>query len=157
MSIDTHIDRDNRLHVVFDDEHTTPADHYTICFEGRDTVVTAKPWESPTAVWQRVLERIADMRGVVRRGAWCGRELYFATVYAGIKPTEQQKQAHVRDWISFRLYQLADPGHNKDGDSRVDALVALSELHGLHQSPAVRVAVPTLGAVEAEVARRRVR
>ena len=87
MSIITHIDRDNRLNVLFNDEHTAPAVRYTVCFEGRDTVVIAKPWESPTAVWQRVLELVADMRAVIGRGTWRGRQHYCATVYAGIQPT----------------------------------------------------------------------
>ena len=72
MSIITHTDRTARVHVVFDDERTAPADRYTICFEGRDTVVVAQPWESPAAVWQRVLDTVADMRAVIRRGAWRG-------------------------------------------------------------------------------------
>jgi hypothetical protein len=131
MNIITHTDRDNRLRIVFDTERTAPADRYTIIFESRDTVVVAQPWESPAAVWQRVLELIADMRAVIRRGAWRGREHYFATVWAGIQPTDQQKQEHMKGWISFCLFQLADPAHNKDGDSRVQALVALSELHGI--------------------------
>ena len=158
MSIITHIDRDNRLHVLFNDEHTAPAERYTVCFEGRDTVVIAKPWESPAAAWQRVLELVADMRAVIRRGAWRGREHYFATLYAGIQPTEQQKQEHMKDWISFCLYQLADPARNKDGESRVDALIALSELHGITAPRAVHVSMPlpTLEQIEAEIARRQV-
>src|SRR5690349_21372053 len=58
---------------------------------------------------------------------------YLATVYAGIQPTEQQKQEHMKDWITFCLFQLADPARNKDADSRVQALITLSELHGLNQ------------------------
>ena len=155
MSIITHTDRDNRLRVVFDNERTAPAERYAICFEGRDTVVVAQPWESP-AVWQRVLDTVADMRAVIRRGAWRGRDHYFATVYAGIQPTEQQKQEHMKDWISFCLYQLADPAHNKDEVARVDALIALSELHGITAPRAVHVSMPlpTLEQLEAEIARR---
>ena len=70
MSIITHIDRTARVHVVFDDERTAPADRYTIWLEGRDRVVVAQPFESPTSVWQRVLHQLADMRDVIRRGAW---------------------------------------------------------------------------------------
>jgi hypothetical protein len=155
MSIITHIDRDNRLRVLFNDEHTTHAERYTICFEGRDTVVIAKLWDSPAAAWQRVLELVADMRAVIRRGAWRGREHYFATVYAGIQPTEHQGAAHMQDWISFCLYQLSDPPHNKDGESRVDALIALSNLHGL-VTPC-RWRVPTVREIDAELANRKVR
>lgn len=156
MSIITHTDRDNRLRVVFDSERTAPPERYAICFEGLDTVVVAQPWESPAAVWQRVLDTVADMRAVIRRGAWRGRDHYFANVYAGVQPTEQQKQEHMKDWISFCLYQLADPARNKDGESRVDALIALSELHGITAPRAVHVfmPLPTLEQIEAEIARR---
>lgn len=155
----THTDRDNRLRVVFDNERTAPAERYAIFFEGRDTVVVAQPWESPAAVWQRVLDTVADMRAVIRRGAWRGREHYFGTVYASIQPTEQQKQEHMKDWISACLYQLADPARNKDADSRVEALIALSELHGITAPHVVNVMVPTLEQlneeIKAEVARRK--
>lgn len=160
MSIITHTDRDNRLHVVFDNERTAPAERYAICFEGRDTVVVAQPFESPAAVWQRVLDTVADMRAVIRRGAWRGREHYFATVWACIQPTEQQKQEHMKNWISFCLHQLSDPAHNKDDKARVQALIALSELHGLTVAPKpqpVYVTLPPnlLELVEAELARRK--
>jgi hypothetical protein len=142
------------VHVVFDNERTAPAERYAICFEGRDTVVVAQPFESAADVWQRVLELIADMRAVIRRGAWRGREHYFAFVYAGIQPTEQQKQEHMKDWISVCLYQLANPAINKDGESRAQALIALSELHGLAAPRAVHVTLPTLEQLNAEIARR---
>ena len=156
MSIITHTDRDNRLRVVFDNERTAPAERYAIWFEGRDTVVVAQPWESPAAVWQRVLDSVADMRAVIRRGTWRGRDHYFATVYAATQPTEQQKQEHMKDWISACLYQLADPARNKDADSRVDALIALSELHGLTTPKPEPVALPhnLLELIENELARR---
>lgn len=154
MSIITHTDRTARVHVVFDDERTAPADRYTIWLEGRDRVVVAQPFEPPAAVWQRVLGQLADMRDVIRRGAWEGREGIYATIYAGIRPTEQQKQAHIRDWIVFSLNRLANPAMNKDGESRVQALIALSELHGLAAPRAVHVTLPTLEQIEAEIARR---
>ncbi len=99
---------------------------------------------------------VADMRAVIRRGAWRGREHYFATVYAGIQPPEQQKQEHMRDWISFCLYQLADPAHNKDEVARVDALIVLSELHGLTTPKPEPVTLPhnLLELIENELARR---
>lgn len=158
MSIITHIDRDNRLHVLFNDEDTAPAERYTIWLEGRDRVVVAQPFEPPAAVWQRVLGQLADMRDVIRRGAWEGREGIYATIYAGIRPTEQQKQAHIRDWIVFSLNRLANPAMNKDGESRVQALIALSELHGLAAPRAVHVSMPlpTLEQLDAEIARRQV-
>ena len=155
MSIITHTDQDNRLRVVFDNERTAPAERYAICFEGRDTVVVAQPFESAADVWQRVLELIADMRAVIRRGAWRGREHYLAFVYAGVQPTEQQKQEHMKDWISACLYQLADPAHNKDDKARVQALIALAELHGLNQPQTVYVTLPTLAQLDAEIAARK--
>lgn len=153
MSILTHTDHDKRLHVVFDDERTAPADLYTIWLEGRDRVVVAQPFESPAAAWQRVLGQLADMRDVIRRGAWEGREGIYATIYAGIRPTEQQKQAHIRDWIVFSLNRLANPAMNKDGESRVQALIALSELHGLAAPRAVHVTLPTLEQINAAIAK----
>jgi hypothetical protein len=151
MSIITHTDRTARVHVVFD-ERTAPAERYTIWIEGRDRVVVAQPFESPAAVWQRVLHQLADMRDVIRRGAWEGREGIYATIYAGIRPTEQQKQAHIRDWIVFSLNRLANPAMNKDGESRVQALIALSELHGLAAPRAVHVTLPTLEEINAAIA-----
>lgn len=150
----THTDHDARVHVVFDDERTTPAERYTIWIEGRDRVVVAQPFESPAAVWQRVLHQLADMCDVIRRGAWEGREGIYATIYAGIRPTEQQKQAHIRDWIVFSLNRLANPAMNKDGDSRVKALIALSELYGLNEPQTVYIEVPTLEQLDAAIARR---
>lgn len=142
MSITTATNRAARLHIVFDDERTAPPAHYTIWIEGRDRVVVAHPFESPAAVWQRVLGQLADMRDVIRRGAWEGRDGIFATIYAGIRPTEQQKQARIRDWIVFCLTRLASPSLNKDGDSRVQALIALSELHGITAPRVVNVTLP---------------
>lgn len=151
----THIDREKRLRIVFDSERS-PATRYTIFFEGRDTVVVGQPFESPAAVWQRVLDTVADMRAVIRRGAWRGREHYVAIIYADIEPTDEQRKEPMKDWITACLYQLADPAHNKDGDSRVEALIALSELHGLNQPQKVYVTVPTLEQLNAEIARRQV-
>lgn len=151
----SHIDREKRLRIVFDSERS-PATRYTIFFEGRDTVVVGQPFESPAAVWQRVLDTVADMRAVIRHGAWRGREHYVAIIYADIEPTDEQRKEPMKDWITACLYQLADPAHNKDGDSRVEALIALSELHGLNQPQTVYVTVPTLEQLNAEIARRQV-
>lgn len=150
----THTDRDKRLRIVFDNERAAPAERYTVCFEGRDTVVNSQPFESPGAVWQRVLDTVADMRAVIRRGTWRGREHYFATIYADGVPTDKQRKEHMRDWINFCLFRLADPALNKNGDSRVEALIALSELHGLNQPRTVYVTLPTLEQIEAEIANR---
>lgn len=156
MSIVTHTDHGQRLRIVFDSESTAPVERYTIHFEGRNTVVVAsKPWESPADIWQRVLELIADMRAVIRRGAWRGREFYFATVYANVAPTEQQQKGHMKSWISFCLYQLSDPIYNKDALSRVKALTALSDLHGLNAPTSFAVPHNLRELVDAELARRR--
>ena len=153
MSIITHTDRTARVHVVFDDERTAPADRYTICFEGRDTVVVAQPWESPAAVWQRVLDTVAAMRAAI---ALSSGHLYFATVYVGsIQRTEQHQQSHIKDRISVKLYELADPANNRNANSRVKALIALAELYGLNQPQTVYVTVPTLEQLDAEIAARK--
>lgn len=148
--ITTHIDYFKRLRIVFDNEHTTAPGRYMIFFEGLDRVVVGQAFEAPAAIWQRVLEEIADMRAVIRRRAWRGREHYFAAVYAGIQPTELQKKEHLKDWVSFCLFQLADPAHNKDVDSQLEALIFLSELHGLNQ-PETFI-VPTLEQLNEEIA-----
>lgn len=150
-----HTDHNARAHVLFDDG--TPAARYTIIFEGREDVVIAQPFESAAATWQRVLARLAENRSIIRHGAWRGREFHYATIFAGIEPTDEDRKEHMRDWISACLYQMADPARNKDAESRVQALIALSELHGLNQPRAVHVVtLPTLEQIEAEIARREV-
>lgn len=109
MNIVTQIDRDKRLRIVFDDENTAIIGRYAILFEERNTVVVGQPFESPAAVWQRVLDTVANMRAVVRRGAWQGREHYFAAIFAGIEPTEDQRKEHLKDWISFCLGHQPSP------------------------------------------------
>jgi mannose/cellobiose epimerase-like protein (N-acyl-D-glucosamine 2-epimerase family) len=101
-----------------------------------------------------VLARLAENRAIIRRGAWRGREFHYATIYAGIEPTDEDRKEHMRDWIAACLYQLADPAHNKDAYSRVQALIALSELHGLAAPRVVHMTVPTLEQIDAEIARR---
>lgn len=152
MSIRKHTDNDARFFVLFDEQRTAPADQYTIIFEGREDVVIAQAFESPDATWQRALARIAENRAIIRRGAWRGREFHYATVFAGIEPTDEQRKALMRDWISASLYQLADPVRNKDAESRVQALIALCELHGLNQPHAVHVTFPTLEQINTSIA-----
>lgn len=154
-NIRTHTDHMARIRIVFDSESRRPVERYTICFEGRCTVVVTQPFESPSAVWQRVIELIDDIRAVIRRGAWRGREFYFATVYANVTPTERQQKEHLKDWISACLYQLAESSR---GRAQVDALGALAKLHGLHEQPRVDAALQAhlLSLVEAELTRRKV-
>lgn len=79
-----------------------------------------------------MLDRIADMRAIIRRAAWDGREHYFAIVYAGIAPTEEQQKAHTRDHLIYCPQPTGEPpAFNKDGDSRVEALITLSNILGL--------------------------
>lgn len=155
MTTITHTDSGNRLRVVFDDERTAIVERYAILFEGRDTVVIAQPGELPSVVWQRVLDTVADIRSNIRRGEWRGRFFYFATVYAGILPTEQQKQEHLKSWVSFCLYQLAEPAYNKDAASQVEALIALSDLHGLNAPRRLNLPDNLREMVAEEQARRR--
>jgi hypothetical protein len=145
MAIITHTDQDKRLHVVFNDERTTPPENYTIWLVSMSRGVAAQPWESPAATWQRVLDTVAGMRNALD-----APHLYFVTIFANVSPTEQQRQAITKDRVSERLYQMADPRRNKDADSRVKALAALAELYGLHQP--VSFPVPTLEQIEAAIA-----
>lgn len=152
MSITTHTDRDARLHVVFDDEQTAPAETYDIWLANASRWVTTQPGESAGAVWQRVLDTVAAMRAAI---ALSSGQLYFATVYVGsIQRTEQHQQSHIKDRISIKLYELADPANNKNANSRVKALIALAELYGLNQPQMVYITVPTLEQIDAEIARR---
>lgn len=152
MSIITHTDNDKRLHVVFDDERTAPPENYTIWLGGMSGGITSQPWESPASTWQRVLNTVAGMRLELMREALSGPQFYFATVFADVSPTEQQRQAITKDRVSAKLYELADPRRNKSADKRVKALAALAELYGLHQP--VSFTVPTLEQIEAEIAKR---
>ena len=79
MSITTHTDQDKRLHVVYDDERTTQAERYTIWLVNGSRDVLAQPFESPKAVWQRVLNTLAAMRVAITLKSG---HLYFATVFA---------------------------------------------------------------------------
>ena len=150
----THTDNDKRLHVVFDDEATAPPENYTIQLVSMSRGVLAQPWESAGATWKRVLDTVAGMRLELVREALSGPQFYFVTVFADVQPSEQYMQAIMKDRVSAKLYQLADPAANKSADKRVKALAALAELYGLHQP--VSFTLPTLEQIEAEIARRQV-
>ena len=79
-----------------------------------------------------------------------------AHIYAGIEPTREQVAAHMKQWIIWSLWQLACPQRNDRAMERIAALGALAELYGLHQPQTVRVKLPTLEQIEAELARRMV-
>lgn len=86
------------------------------------------------------------------REALSGPQFYFVTIFADVQPDEQHMQGILKDRVSAKLYQSADPATNKNADKRVKALAALAELYGLHQP--VSFTLPTLAEVEAEIARR---
>ncbi len=152
--VTTHTDNDKRLHVVFDDEATVPPEKYTIWLVGMSRGVFAQPWASPAATWKRVLDTVAGMRWAMMREALSGPQFYFVTIFADVQPSEQHMQAIMKDSVSAKLYQLADPATNKNADKRVKALAALAELYGLHQP--IGFALPMLEQIEAEIARRQV-
>jgi hypothetical protein len=147
MSIITHTDRTARVHVVFDDERTAPAERYTIWLVNGSRDVLAQPWESPAAVWKRVLDTVAAMRVAITLSSG---HLYFATVFADVQPTEQHMQTIIKDRVSAKLYEMADPANNKNANSRVKALAALAELHGLYQPGSFTL--PTLEQINAAIA-----
>ena len=145
--ITTYTDHDKRLHVVFDDERTAPVENYTICLVGMNRAITAQPWESAGATWQRVLDTVAGMRMTLPLS---GPQFYFVTVFANVQPSEQRMQAVTKDRISAKLYELADPKRNKNADARVKALAALAELYDLYQP--VSFTMPTLEQLNAAIA-----
>ena len=146
--ITTYTDHDKRLHVVFDDERTAPVESYTICLVGMNRAIAAQVWESPAATWQRVLDTLAAMRATLPLSS---PQFYFATIFADVSPTEQHMQAIIKDRVSAKLYELADPKRNKNADTRVKALAALAELYDLQ--PPVSYTLPTLEQLDAEIAR----
>jgi hypothetical protein len=87
------------------------------------------------------------------REALSGPQFYFATIFADVQPTEQHMQTIIKDRVSAKLYELADPANNRNADKRVKALAALAELYGLHQP--VSFTLPTLDELDAEIARRK--
>ena len=126
MAIISHTDQDKRLHVVFDDERTAPVERYTIWLVNGCRDVLAQPWESPAAVWKRVLDTVAAMRVAITVSSG---HLYFATVFADVQPTEQHMQSIIKDRVSAKLYEMADPANNKYANARVKAFATLAELN----------------------------
>lgn len=153
MAITTHTDTDKRLHVVFDDERTAPPERYTVWLVNGSREVVAQPWEAAGATWNRVLDTVAGLRLELMRKALSGPQFYSATIFADVQPTEQHMQAIMKDRVSAKLYEMADPRRNKSADRRLKALVALAELYGLHQPQAVYITVPTLEQLETAIAR----
>lgn len=145
----TYTDNVKRLHVVFDDERTAAPESYNIWLLGMLRGVIAQPGESPADTWKRVLQTIAATRYLSRID-----HFYFATIFVDVQPTPQHRNSITKDRISAKLYELADPAHNKDADSRVEALILLSELYGLNQ-PETFI-IPSLEQLNEEIARHQV-
>jgi len=98
------------------------------------------------------------MRRACRYGYWQGREFAPAHIYVGVTPSKADKGERMRDWVTHRLYRLADPMFNDDDNAQVAALGALAELHGLHEPRRLDDGLRAylLALVEAELARRKV-
>lgn len=164
--ITNYTDHAQNIVVYYDTEATEPATHFVIWFEGADTHVVAKGGEFPGATWERVCAEVRRMRHDLHqqefidphqrmsRGLMRGNRHRAAHVYAGIKPTPEQVAGHMRQWLTWSLWQLACPHRNKNAIERIAALGALAELYGLHQPPPVYVTLPTLEQLNDEIARR---
>lgn len=144
----TYTDNDNRLHVVYDDERTAPPEIYSIWLVNGSRVVCAQPGESSAATWRRVLQTVVATR--LTTAASLRHFPYFATIFVDVQPTEQHRNSITKDRISAKLYELADSAHNKNANSRVKALAALAELHGLYRP--VNITLPTLEQINAAIA-----
>lgn len=155
--------------VHYDTEAAEPATRFVIWLEGDDKHVIAKDGEFPGAVWERVcaevrrmrhnllMQEYLDSRQRMSRGLVRGNRHRAAHVYADIEPTREQVAGHVKEWMTWTLWQLACPHRNKNGTERVAALCALADLFGLNQPPPMYVTLPPnlLELVEAELARRK--
>ena len=162
--ITSRTDDKQNIVVHYDTEATEPATRFVIWFEGADRHVVAQDGESPAATWERVLESVQDMRlnlfmqefGDPRqrmsRGLMRGNRHRTAHVYAGIKPTREQVAGHMRQWLTWTLWQLSNPYRNDNAMERIAALGALAELYGLHQPQTVYFKVPTLEQINAAIA-----
>lgn len=153
--------------VVHYDTDAEPAKRFIVWVEGNDRHVVAEDGEFPGATWERVLATVQDMRRTLaeaqqRDPGWKhpafvrGNPYRQAHVYAGVEPTREQVASHMKQWIIWSLWQLACPQRNDRAMERIAALGALAELYGLHQPQTVRVKLPTLEQIEAELARRMV-
>lgn len=164
----TYIDREQNIVVHYDAQATGPVTCFTIWHEGIERVVVAKRGESSAQAMQRVQDEVQRMRKDIdnshRTGAgWrtaasayhTGAQHRAAHVYAGIEPTPEQVASHMKDWITWMLYQIASPTRNKDDDGtgRVAALCALADLHGLNTAREAPL-LPTREQLAAERARR---
>jgi hypothetical protein len=167
MPISNHTDDAHNIVVHYDTEATEPATRFVIWFEGNDRHVVAMDGESPAATYERVLASVQDMRlnlfmqefgdshQRMSRGLMRGNRHRPAHVYAGIKPTREQVAGHMRQWLTWTLWQLANPYRNDNAMERIAALGTLAELYGLHQPQTVYITLPTREELDAEIARRK--
>lgn len=141
MSLTTYRHEASRLIVHYDTNLPQPT-RFVIWLEGKGTTIVGKPGELPSAMWKRVVDRVHNMREGFSRaermtpkqrytaGMHIGSPHRFGNVYAGINPTQRQVQDHLRQWIVWALFKIADSKYST-AMQRVDALIALSELLGM--------------------------
>jgi hypothetical protein len=140
MSVTTYLDEANRLIVHYATDLPQPT-RFVVWLEGRGTTIEGRPGELPSAVWQRVVDSVRHMREGFARverltpkhrhaGMHQGNPYREGNVYAGIDPTRQQVQAHLRQWMVWVLYKHANSPSSTDMQ-KVNALSALAEIVGL--------------------------
>ncbi len=163
--ITSHTNDEQNIIVHYDTEAEL-TQRFIIYFEGRDMLVVAEQGECLSAVWERVCNKVREMRHNLlmqefvdpkhhmSAGLMRGNRRAAAHVYAGITPTRQQVAGHMKQFITFTLYQLACHRRNKNAMERIAALGTLAEMYGLHQPQTVYVTLPTLEELDAEIARR---
>lgn len=142
-----------KLHCIYDDQNVTSIERYTTYFQHWTSVVITQAGESPVATWRRVLDAIHSTRQLIRSGLLCGNQFSYATVYAGIAPTEMQLKEHCRRNVIDLLIAVANEDKQKHGNARVAALILASELSGIASAPQVKMS--WLDQVRAEQARRK--
>lgn len=140
MSVTAYRDEANRLIVHYDTDLPQPT-RFVIWLEGKGTTIVGKPGELSSAVWQRVVDCVRDMREGFARverippkhrhpSMHCGSPYREGNVYAGIDPASKQMQEHLRQWMIWQLYKQADSPAST-AMQKVNALSALAEIVGL--------------------------
>lgn len=153
MKIRTYTDSVARIHILCDENAQGWPDRYAIRFEGIKEEVVAEPGETPERTWALVQRSITYGRWAIRVGGRHGNRDGYATVYAGINPTQEQELKHQRDHISSCLLQIAhDP--KVSGMARVKAFAAICDLHGFSDPCPENQRLNRLELLRAEMARR---
>lgn len=138
--ITTYRDEASRLIVHFDTDHTAPT-RFVVWLEGKSTTIVGKPGELPSAVWQRVVNSVRQMREGFARvermtpkqrhpSMHWGNPYRMGSVYAGIDPTPQQAKEHLTQWVIQNLYKIAE-SPSSTPMQQVHACSALAEITGL--------------------------